>query len=264
MLRRVTAIEFARDVTQGRTKPALLVCEADDKSTVEVVAKFSRGCDQGVTSLAFEVLGACLAADLGLPVSEPFLVEISPEWSNTLTYAARKTQVQASSPLAFGSKLVTSYAAWNAGSHLTAAMVPMGAAIFAFDAIVQNVDRRAGNPNCLVQGEKFRIFDHELCFDASIMIGWKPPWVLGGLNSLETPGAHIFREELRKKVTPDILSDIRAAWLKITDERLAQYVAAIPVEWIAAADKIATAVKLIKDARDHIVDCLKEIERVLQ
>ncbi len=37
------------------------------------------------------------------------------------------------------------------------AMVPVALATFVFDAIIQNPDRRSGNPNCLVRGDAFRI-----------------------------------------------------------------------------------------------------------
>lgn len=262
MLHRVTAIEYIRDTIQGRTKPAILNCERADGSLVELVAKFSAGCDQKEINLAFEVLASCLAADLGLPVSEPFLVDLDPQWVATIPDASRRQHLERSSPVAFGSKLVTGYSAWGSGSSIAENLVPMAASIFVFDAIVQNVDRREGNPNCLVSGDKLRIFDHELCFDASIIIGWRPPWVLGGLKPLETPGAHIFRKGLRGR-SPDF-GHIRTAWLNITDRRLQMYEAAIPLEWSNASSKINAGISLIKSARDNIDACLSEIQRVLR
>ena len=68
MLTRVVAIEFSRPTDSGRTFPSHLVCEKSNGDAVEVVAKFSAGCDEGVVDLAREVISACLAADLGLPV----------------------------------------------------------------------------------------------------------------------------------------------------------------------------------------------------
>jgi hypothetical protein len=43
-------------------------------------------------------------------------------------------------------------------------MLPVAAAIFVFDAIVQNADRRVDNANCLVKGNEIRIIDHEMTF----------------------------------------------------------------------------------------------------
>lgn len=79
MLTRVTPIEFSRSTTSGRNKPALLVCQKPTGETVELIAKFSASCDEGAVNLAREVVAGCLAGDLGLPIPEPFLVEVSPE-----------------------------------------------------------------------------------------------------------------------------------------------------------------------------------------
>ena len=56
MLTRVSPIEFVKPTQGGRTKPALLLCEKADGSTVEVVAKFSAGCDEATSNLAREVI----------------------------------------------------------------------------------------------------------------------------------------------------------------------------------------------------------------
>ena len=65
MITRLSPIEFHRAVSTGKTRPSLLICETIDGQTVEVIAKFSAGCEQGATSLAREVIAAGLAADLG-------------------------------------------------------------------------------------------------------------------------------------------------------------------------------------------------------
>ena len=71
MLHRATPIAFDRAMGNGRTKPALLVCETQAGEEVEVVAKFSANCDQGVTNLAREAVAACLAADLACRSRRP-------------------------------------------------------------------------------------------------------------------------------------------------------------------------------------------------
>lgn len=52
MLSHVTAVRFDGRVQSGRTAPCRLTCEAADGTDVEVVAKFSDGCDRKVTALA--------------------------------------------------------------------------------------------------------------------------------------------------------------------------------------------------------------------
>jgi len=55
-------------------------------------------------------------------------------------------------------------------------LVQTAAEVLVFDAIVQNPDRRADNPNCLVRGDEIRIIDHELAFSHGLVIGSVPPW----------------------------------------------------------------------------------------
>jgi hypothetical protein len=240
----------------------MLLCEREDGSEVEVVGKFSAGCEENEVNLAREVIAAYLGADLGLPVSEPMIVATTPEWISSIPDPTARAKVRSSCPLGFGSKLVTGqYSLWNAGTMITASMLPMAAAIFTFDAIIQNFDRRDENPNCLVNGEQILIFDHEVAFTHRLVIGWKPPWVLGSLQALEPPGRHIFRAGLLEY---DIdFGPIRTAWMRITDDKIDGYREAVPQEWKVNTGAIDAALSLIKDARNNIEGCLTEISRVL-
>jgi hypothetical protein len=263
MLARVKAIEHHALTTSGKTRPSRIVCERADGTTVEVVAKFSAGCDEHEASLAREVIAACLAADLGLPVPEPFLVDVPCDWADHVPDPGQRARVQVSSPVAFGSRNITGgYVAWHIGMRIDETMLPMAAAIFTFDAIIQNIDRRVGNPNCFVKGSQIRIFDHELAFTHGVVIGWKPPWMPGSLKSLETPGFHIFRAGLIGRRID--FGPIRAAWVALSDLRIAEYGKALPSEWSGAANAVRAALTLIRDARDNIDACLAEVKRVLR
>lgn len=262
MLKRISSIRFDRPTTQGRTGPFFVTCEAEDGAEVEVVAKFSGGCDQGNTNLAREVIAACLAGDLGLPVPEPFLVEASPEWAATIPGAIERDKVQRSSSIAFGSRALTrQLSIWTPGNIISDLLLPVAAAIFVFDGIIQNPDRRSSNPNCLVRGDDVRIFDHELAFSHGLMIGWQPPWAIGGLKPMETNGNHIFRTGLKGRSID--YGPIRAAWAGLSDAQIADYERALPAEWADVAGAAASATKLIGDARDNIDAVLKEVKRVL-
>ena len=262
MLPRAIPTAFDRAMGNGRTKPALLVCENEAGEEVELVTKFSANCDEGVTNLAREVIAACLAADLGLPIPTPYLVDVTPAWATCVSDAAYRVSIQRSAPVAFGSRFVgPQFSAWNTGATLRPAMIPMALSIFAFDAIIQNPDRRSENPNCLVRGDALRIFDHELAFAHRLIVGWKPPWTRGSLQPLETPGFHIFRRKLRGENLD--FSVVRESWMQLSDSQVDGYAAAIPAEWAAAAAGVSSSVDLIKEARDRIDACITEIQRVL-
>lgn len=262
MLKRISPIQYDRPATRGRTEPLFITCKATDGSIVEVVAKFSGGCDQGNVNLAREVIGACLAGDLGLPVPEPFLIDVPADWTATIPDGGERVKVQRSSSVAFGSRVMTrQFNIWTPGNQISDIMLPLAAGIFVFDGIIQNPDRRSDNPNCLVRGNELRIFDHELAFAHGLMIGWKPPWDRGGLKSMETNGNHIFRAGLRGRSID--FGPIRAAWTGLSDIKIADYEGAVPAEWPDVASATASATKLIRDARDNIDAVLEEVKRVL-
>ncbi|WP_440981748.1 HipA family kinase [Shinella sumterensis] len=252
-----------RPMKNGKTGPALVLCQKTSGDEMEVVVKCSIGCEQKEASLAAEVIGACLAADLGLPIPEPFLVELDPNFIGSIPDVEHRDRMAMSNFVAFGSKHVTGqYSAWTNGNLISEGMLPNAAAVFAFDAIIQNPDRRDGNPNCLVRGDEIRIIDHELAFAHGLILFWKAPWVLGGLQNLETPGLHIFRAGLMGRAID--YTPIRKAWIDLSDARISEYGNAVPTEWGVATKSVASALQLIKDARDNIDACITEIQRVLQ
>lgn len=262
MIHTLHATQFHNVISSGKTKPARLVCEDVLGRPFEVIVKLSAACEQGVVNLAAEAVGACLAADLGLPVPCPYTVQLDPEFIDEIPNEEWRERARASSPLAFGSTVVpTGFRQWTTADRVSQNMVPDVLAVFAFDALTFNPDRRSANPNCFVRGEALRVFDHELSFSHRVILFWKPPWQLGSLHALETDGAHIFRSDLRGKALD--LAPIRAAWAAISDQRLEEYRRAVPAEWAAADDFVDAALSLISSVRENIDDCLAEVGRVL-
>ncbi len=264
MLARITATEFIRPMKTGKTTPSLLVCERPDGTEVEVVAKYSSCCYEKETNLAMEVIGACLAADLGLPVPEPFIVELSEDFIASVTDKEHQAKMRTSNSVCFGSALILHFHVWISGDFISESMLPNAAAIFGFDGIVQNPDRGDERPNLMVRGDEFRLIDHEMAFSHRLpmFIPWKAPWQVGGLQAFEPPGRHIFRSGLKGRL-PDCTS-IRSAWVALPDATISGYANAIPSEWASATNSVASALQLIKDARDNIDACIAEIKRVLR
>ena len=262
MLDLITAVRFDGRVQSGRTVPCRLTCENDEGVEVEVVAKFSAGCDRKVAALVAEAISAMLAADLDLPVPEPYLVELTPEFISALPEPAVADMARRSSPVAFGSKhLPPGYTSWPIGKSIPRDALATAVEIFAFDALIVNDDRRRENPNCLFSGTNLAIFDHEMAFFTEGIIGWRPPWETGALESIRQTGRHLFSEQLRGK--PLNLDRFAGAWLSITEERLVAYRAALPVAWSAAEASADGALKHIAQVRDNIELALQEVRRVL-
>lgn len=258
MLRTLEAVQYVKDVGSGRTQPIVVAAEADDGNVIEVVLKFSSSCDMGTNSLSVEIIAACLAAALDLPIPEPFVVSIPADWRECLPPAVRGRFSEFDN-LAFGSRLVwPQWPAWTAANRLSPRMVQTAAEILAFDGFIENVDRRDGNPNCLVSGDNLRIFDHELAFPRGL-IGLKP-WALGGMGSFTEPGKHIFRRELLSQHINH--HAIRARWSDLRDADIDAYGAAVPNGWRDEVF-IADILNKIRQVRDNIDGCMTELDRIL-
>jgi hypothetical protein len=262
MLRHVTAVRFDGRVQSGRTVPCRLTCEAADGAEVEVVAKLSDGCDRKVTALVMEAIAAMLAADLDLPVPEPFLVTLEPEFIAGVPDETVADMARRSNPVAFGSKhLPPGYTSWPVGKAIPKDALATAAEIFAFDALIVNDDRRPVNPNCLFSGSSLAIYDHEMAFFTEGIVGWQPPWEISSLESFKQTRRHLFSEQLCGKAVN--FDRFAGAWLTVTNERLAAYRAAMPDAWNAASQHADKALLYIGQVRDNIETALQEVRRVI-
>ncbi len=207
--------------------PVLLECCRADGKKVEVVAKLSSGTFEKEKNLAIEALVALLAADLELPVPEPFVVEISDEFIDALLVENEvQTHFRSGNRLAFGSRVLQGYSSWLNGQNVPEALVTRAAEIFTFDVIVVNADRNPKNPNCLFSGVDFAIIDHELTLNQQQVLFWKEPWHDEGFGGY----LHIFNKP-NLSCAPQNLDRFRDAWEKITTARIKSYFDAIPPEW---------------------------------
>lgn len=135
------------------------------------------------------------------------------------------------------------------------------AEIFAFDALIQNPDRRPENPNYLFDGRNLAIFDHELAFVTDGIIGWRPPWELGGLDLIKGSNRHVFFTDLQGK--RHNFSRIMGAWQAVSDARLQEYRQALPPAWINGSDAANEILAYIAQVRENIKPALDEVARVL-
>lgn len=261
MLDRVTATRFDGQRRSGKTGPCNLECARSDGTTVELVAKFSSGCERKTGSLVAEAITAMLAADLDLPVPEPFLVDFDADFVDGVANRAAAARMRASSPVAFGSKtLPPGFSVVLAGKPIPARIRQQAVEIFAFDCLIQNPDRRPNNPNLLFDGNDFAVFDHELTFMTTGIIGWKPPWEAGALQAINAE-QHVLFAELKGRQYD--LSRLEGAWRAISASRIAAYHKALPAEWNDARPVADEALGFIAQVRDNIKPAIAETVRAL-
>jgi hypothetical protein len=151
-IERVEAIRFDRIMSAGRTSPLLLACEKVNFSVTEAVVKFATGKECTQSSLCAELIASQLAADLGLPTPIPVIVTWSTEFAVGLVDQQARAIVENSAPPAFGSILVTDgFTTWPTGKKIVGYDARQTAlAIFFFDAMIGNGDRRTAKPNIFI------------------------------------------------------------------------------------------------------------------
>lgn len=172
MLDHVVASRFDKGLFSGRTKPCLAACQHENGDEIDMIIKFREGCDMKERSLLTEAIAAMLAKDLDLPVPEPFMVNVLPEFTESITDVTVRDLAQKSLGWNFGSKLLPpGYSVWANGVSPPERVIPTLAEILAFDIIFANDDRRSQKPNCLTNGNEVAIIDHEAAFLMSGIIG---------------------------------------------------------------------------------------------
>ena len=156
MIRRLTAIQFERFMASGRTSPALCGCEDQSGAVVgEYVVKL-RGAI-GESGLLNELFTARLARHFGLASPEPAVIAIDQALVDLVanTQTSQAARIRDSVGLNFGTKALSGVSTWPVDKFIPDAMWQAAVDIFAFDALVQNPDRRFTNPNLFTRGGQF-------------------------------------------------------------------------------------------------------------
>jgi hypothetical protein len=249
MLDIVYPTRFIRAMSNGRTKPFLLECEDSTGNIIELVVKCSAGCFEKEKNLALEAIAAMLAADLNLPVPEPFLVKIEPEFTNIIDNAEIKQHVTNSSIYAFGSRFTSGLSVWPNGQLIPDHMALKAAEIFVFDAIIINSDRRPENPNCLFSGSQVAIIDHELTFMKVLF--WKEPWMADGFDDLSFRDKHIFAKQYYINPVENLDRFINA-WETLPETRFRSYKNALPIEWLEDESFVDGIIEYLQTAKYNI------------
>jgi hypothetical protein len=263
----LTASQFLRPMANGRNRPLLLGCEDAAGTEFEVVVKL-RGREMSAKMQLAELVTAQLADDLGLDVPQAVVVELPAGFAAVVPQAEAAAAVQASPGLNFGSlHLGTSFTTWPPGRAPHGHQRDQAAAIFAFDALVQNPDRKAANPNLWARSDRLGVYDHELAFSflsISIIGGAPRPWEVNdhAAASFRFLENHIFYAPLRGTILS--LDALEERLGGITDAQLAGYAATVPAEWSADHDLCEKIAEYLHEAREERSKFLQFIKHLLR
>ena len=258
MLPKLTATHFERFMTSGRTSPALCGCEDQDGAPAgEYVVKL-RGAI-GVPGLVNELFASRLAEHFMLASPEAALIVMEPALVELLasTQPEQAARIRGSAGLNFGAKVLNGVSIWPVDKFIPDAMWQAAVDIFAFDALIQNPDRRFNNPNLLTRGDSLFVFDHEAAF--SFLLALFPsatPWKLEDQQYLTN---HVFYRKLRSKSID--LTGFTASLLGVSDALLAAIVADVPAEW--NNDSLPMIERHLRAVRDRAAEFTGEVRRIL-
>ncbi len=171
----IEAHQFNREMISGRTKPCVVTCAGGGLGISEQVIKLRAAVNFNETGLTCELVSALLAKKLGLSIPDPSIILVSSEFAEAISIPSVSKTMQASVGLNFGSTLITGGPfTWPVDKSLTPALEEKAAEIIAFDAMIQNPDRRVDKPNVLWKGQEIYIIDHEMAFSFLHILGPAP------------------------------------------------------------------------------------------
>lgn len=261
----LTATEFIKPLSAGRTQPLLLAGEDEDGNRVEVVVKL-RGREMGSMAQIAELVAAQLADDLGIDVPRAAVVEVPEGFERIVATPAIGAALQASPGPNFGSVLLASFTTWPVDRAPHGVQRDQAATIFAFDTLIQNPDRRKVNPNVWARSDRLGVFDHEQAFSSltGMVIGGAPrPWhPADQASQFRFLEGHIFYSPLRGNHSD--FDDFAERLGALSDAALTNYLAPIPASWREGHDlceKIAEYLSEARQERQKLVGFIKHFLR---
>lgn len=267
MFSRVEALNYQSTLSSGRTAPMLVMCSAssEDGDEVDVVVKLSAGCFTKEKALVRECFGACFAAGLEFNVPTTYLVSMSDEFIETITDPEAKKQAQSSNRLTFGSRHLKGFFMPNSSGDIPHGFANTAAEVFALDVMIGNTDRRVGKPNCLMDGKKLALIDHEQAFGVldELPFARRYPWQVGGAEALVNGTEHIFYSAIKGKSVD--FSGLVGRFGRLSPESVQAYLSAIPPEW--GSEALAHGQELVDyllELMKNVAPAIAEIQRVLK
>lgn len=262
----LTATQFIRPMKNGRTRPLLMGCDDLAGNPFEVVVKL-RGRQMAEKAQIVELMAAQLADDVGLDVPRAALVEVASGFDAIVTDTEAAAAVKESTGLNFGSMhLGTGFTTWPPNRSPHGGQRDEAAAIFAFDTLIQNPDRRTDNPNLWVRSDRLGVYDHEQAFSflfLPIIGGPSRPWVAADQTAafrfLEN---HIFYSSLRGSRFD--LKAFEERLGSLTDKQIDSYAATVPPEWREGNDVCERVIEYLREARDERSKLISFINHMLR
>ncbi|HWQ90492.1 MAG TPA: HipA family kinase [Clostridia bacterium] len=261
----LTASQFIRPMGTGRTRPLLLGAEDGDGKGFEVVVKL-RGPEVSAKTQIAELVAAPLADLLAIDVPQAAVVNVPPGFEEIVP-SQHAPAIRASTGANFGSiHLGQSFTTWAVGRVPVGVQRDQAAAIFAFDLLLQNPDRRAVNPNLWTRSDRLGVYDHEQAFSFLHLpiIGGPPrPWVIAdqavGFRFMHQ---HVFYPSLRGGRLD--LGPFESKLAALSNEAIEALLKPVPAEWRDGHDLCQGISHYLREAREEKTTLLNFVKHLLQ
>jgi len=252
----IQALSGDKLLGNGTTQPMLIrgVCTKTGVKS-DYVAKYKNSPRMSIESSGRELIAAFIAKELELHVADPVLVNVTPEFVDTLIGKDGYKFASNSIGLNFGCKYFEGYWEFIKGQMPTNTQFQDAEKIYAFDIFIANPDRRVDKQNMLTDGDKILIFDHELAFAFVMDIIKNPnPWLLGPAD-LSWIKNHYFYNILKQN---EHNFDTFVESFNVLDKNFwAKVDVLIPKEWVTSQiSEIQNNIELLVKNRDHFLENL--------
>ncbi len=182
----VTALIPYQTLSHGRTRPTIVEAEDEAENRHEVVVKLFRSEERGIKASISELVCSLLGTRLGLQAPTPFFVSIPEGFHELVADAEARERFRIARGLQFGSAYMRGSSTVLADRSVPGEKRSEAGAVFAFDCLTQNPDRRPDKPNLLEHNDGYWLIDHDLAFSfvGEILIGGPiSPWEPRALGS---------------------------------------------------------------------------------
>jgi hypothetical protein len=172
-LPKLDAVEFRKVLGSGTTKPCVFQCEdSTGRPAGEYATKLRGNVRSKEIGLQYEFIAWQLADYFGIAAPPAALVTIEDALAEAIQDEEVHASVKGSIGLNFGTEFLVGFNTWVAGDSIPSSLLTTAAEIVAFDAVIENTDRRREKANLLFKGDALFVFDHELAFSFVQLIGF--------------------------------------------------------------------------------------------
>lgn len=240
-------------MTSGATRPCIVTCRLPDGSVDDYVMKMRSAVrDSGLT---FEYIAACLARHLGIDIPEPVLIDLPFDVALAQAHDTDvRDRLMRSVGLNFGTRYLPGLTTWAPDRRVPMNIAQAAADLIAFDALIDNADRRRAKPNVLVGSNRVVAIDHELAFSFLRLIIKPPTWPERLLFLREHP----FYEGLRGRLPS--LESFKRRLLDLQESEIDEICGSVPHEFPRGeCARIAEHLKTVRVEADRLIQGIEEV-----